>query len=66
MVFTTETLEGVETPVTALPPLLLEDEPPLQPASNNASAANPMPICEIALILCLLVMVMSFFIINMN
>jgi len=58
-VLTTETLEGVATPVTA--PLLLvaaslEDELPLQPASMNASAAKPMPSLEMIDILCLIFM----------
>jgi len=42
-VFTTETLEGVATPVTA-PPLLpasLDDELPLQPAKAQVSTIKP-------------------------
>ena len=40
--FTTDTFEGVETPLTEPPPLL-EDEPPLQPASSRINAASPKP-----------------------
>ena len=36
---TTETFEGVDTPVTAPP--LLDEESPLQPASNKMNAASP-------------------------
>jgi hypothetical protein len=40
LVLTTDTLEGVETPVTAPPPLL-EEEPPLQPCREAAKKAMP-------------------------
>jgi len=42
LVLTTETLEGVATPVVVVEPPL-EEEPPLQPASSNAMAIRPVP-----------------------
>ena len=48
--FTTETLEGVETPVTAPPPP--DEPPPLQAASRKVSAVKPMPSLEIVASLC--------------
>ena len=38
--FTTETLDGVATPLTEPP--LLDDEPPLQPARNKINAVRQM------------------------
>lgn len=54
--FTTETLEGVATPVTVPLELLLEEDPPLQPASSNANAVKQMPIIDVAENFCLVFM----------
>lgn len=57
MVLTTETLEGVATPVTVPPPALLDDDPPpLQPAISKVKAVKPMPSFTIVDSVCLIVM----------
>lgn len=66
LVLTTETLEGVATPVITVPLVVvvvvvvvaasLEDEPLGHPVSMNASAVKPMPCLAIIDILCLIFM----------
>lgn len=60
LVLTTDTLEGVDTPVTVPPPLLLEELPPLQAVRNIAHAVRLKPSFKEDEKSCLMFIMISF------